>query len=714
MARNWSTPESWTDEKAVSVTRLQAISDNLQFLLDTLYAKMASATISGGTLTLTENEGVYALSGEGGAADTLTDISGGQDGDIIILWYAGETITIAESGNLDNGDYGSFDLSDASHFVTYYRESSVWRLKSTSVHNKAIHDSLGIDADTLDGLEGAAYELLSELHGNDGGSKTISAGAISISGEGAVFYTISAESGSDDDLTDINGAETDQIIGIKPALGDTITLKTTGNIDPPSGEDLELDDSDTYTFLFWNGTSWNTVGGAGGGGGIAYETQSGDFTAEEGVGYILTKDTLQTVTLPASPTLGERIVLIGEGDNGWELKTNASADAQKVFNGDIESETSSSSSIKIIESQTNSPKATVSLICVETGATDVWVVEWEVDIHVVPNNYFGDGSDGDATLSSDQDLSSTQDGDYVLKQYASLVINSGVTLSVANRCKGLFIYVQGDCDIQGTLSMSKKGAYADPSAEGVASTGIRLPMIKSGQADSLASADFTGCGSAVVNAVANQPGISGDGKIYKIEREGGAGGADPGYGGANGNNGGTKTWGSGGGGSGGIASNTNSQGIAGADGTCFSGGSAGGGADRGGSEADAGSSNGGPGGDGANGDDACGGGAGNPGGAGYQGGTDGADGTGGIIWLVVGGDLTIGGSGRLEANGGDGGEGGSGGASGGGSGGGVIIALYRGTLTNDGVVQANGGNGGTGGYDGGDGGAGYTLVEQVD
>lgn len=173
MARNWSTPESWTDEKAVSVARLQAISDNLQFLLDTMYAKMTSATISGGTLTLTENEGVYALSGEGGAADTLTDISGGEDGDIIILWYAGETITLAESGNLDNGDYGSFDLSDASHFATYYRESSVWRLKSTSVHNKTIHDALNIDADTVDGEEAADIVTKARVDAVDADADTV-------------------------------------------------------------------------------------------------------------------------------------------------------------------------------------------------------------------------------------------------------------------------------------------------------------------------------------------------------------------------------------------------------------------------------------------------------------------------------------------------------------------------------------------------------------
>ena len=51
-----------------------------------------------------------------------------------------------------------------------------------------------------------------------------------------------------------------------------------------------------------------------------------------------------------------------------------------------------------------------------------------------------------ATISSNTELtvankSGSNDGDMIVKQYASLTINGGVTLSTDNGCKGLLIYV---------------------------------------------------------------------------------------------------------------------------------------------------------------------------------------------------------------------------------------------------------------------------------
>jgi hypothetical protein len=147
---------------------------------------------------------------------------------------------------------------------------------------------------------------------------------------------------------------------------------------------------------------------------------------------------------------------------------------------------------------------------------------------------------------------------------------------------------------------------------------------------------------------------------------------------------------------------------AGNTGTCFSGGAAGGGSGSitGTSGGNAGSANGGAGGAGVNVGGAgitAGGGAGNPGGAGAIGGSAGSNGTGGLLILIIRGNLTIGASGVISSNGASGGDGSCGG---GGSGGGTLVILYAGTLSNSGTIQANGGPGGTGTGNGGAGGAG--------
>ncbi|MFC1653590.1 hypothetical protein ACFL1M_01970 [Patescibacteria group bacterium] len=334
------------------------------------------------------------------------------------------------------------------------------------------------------------------------------------------------------------------------------------------------------------------------------------------------------------------------------------------------------------------------------------------------SNYFGDGSDGDVTISSNTNISCTQDGDMAVMEYSSLTINSGATLTTNNRCKGLFIYVSGNATINGTLSMTARGANVNPVTAGVSATGLRIPMLKSGETDTLAAADFAGAGTAVINAVANQNGISGDGKIYTIARTGGSGG--PRDTNKSGDPGGTATNGTGGGGGGSMAGGNNNPaeyGGAGSDGTCFSGGSGGGGADWTGPAQDAGDY-------GGAGGDSCktstsylnGGGAGNPAGSGDQG-ADGQTGTGGVVVLIVGGNLTIGATGSIQANGKDGGGGSYSiyDSGGGGSGGGYVLVLYAGSLSNSGSVTANGGSGGTTtGSNGGNGGNGTVVLEQVD
>lgn len=326
------------------------------------------------------------------------------------------------------------------------------------------------------------------------------------------------------------------------------------------------------------------------------------------------------------------------------------------------------------------------------------------------------------------------DGDMVVKQYTSMTINSGDTVTVDAPCRGLFILVQGDCTINGTLSMLGKGAGVNPTLGGgsdnnpVDSNGLRFPFITSGGSSSLSAAStlLNGCGTTARNVIANFRTLSSNGIIKAIARQGangaGAGrnGTGKGTGGASGSNSGN-TLSSGEGGGGGAYNATAGNGSYG---SCFVGGSGGGGADNSqtGSNADTFGRAGGDGG-GFGGDTSIGG-AGNPNGQNGQNGLSGKaydntpNGGGGLIVLVVGGNLTIGASGIITAQGqpidsslqNSPGNGGS-------SGGGCILLAYRGTYSNSGSVTANGGvDAGTnsyGGSFGGDGGNGSVHTLQI-
>lgn len=317
-------------------------------------------------------------------------------------------------------------------------------------------------------------------------------------------------------------------------------------------------------------------------------------------------------------------------------------------------------------------------------------------------NYWGNSSDGDLNTTGNVTLNSVQDGDVVVKNYTSLTINSGHTLTVANRCKGLVIYVNGDCTINGNLNMDLKGAAVDPVAAGVSANGLRFTRFKSGSSQTLAASDLAGCGTSLINSEGNQLGTSGDGIIFQIQRggAGGGGGGSQGYtNGGSGANGSTGQSGGGGGGAG-----VDLGGGNGASGTCFVGGSGGGGGGyySGGGSA---SANGGAGGNGGSPhpNNVSGGGAGNPPGTGYVGSSgvvsNSPGGGGGFLALFVRGNLTIGASGVISSQGSRGGNctayihrsGGGGGA-----GGGNIIIAHAGKLTNNGTLTAAGGAGGIG------------------
>jgi hypothetical protein len=352
-------------------------------------------------------------------------------------------------------------------------------------------------------------------------------------------------------------------------------------------------------------------------------------------------------------------------------------------------------------------------------------------IYIPGTNYFGDDSDGALTTSGNVthtvlSKNGSYDGDMLVKNYTDLTINAGHTLTVDQPCRGMLIFVSGDCVINGTLSMKEKGAKGNPASSGgsdsnaVQSAGIQLCFQTATGSTSFTNADtnFNGCGTTARTAIANFGNPSSNGDTVTVVRVGGAGGAgtQPGA-----NVGGTITDGTGGGASGGGYAG-GSGGGAGTAGTCFSGGSGGGGGNGG--TGNAGTTFGGAGGSGSSGHNAwTGGGAGNPRNSGsyhgsYSGGTIvTGGGLGGLIYLIVKGDLTIGAAGKITAEGGQGthmsnGSGASYGgdysSAGGGGGGGRTIVAYGGTLSNSGSITAaggtspniskpNGGAGGTGG-----------------
>ena len=325
-------------------------------------------------------------------------------------------------------------------------------------------------------------------------------------------------------------------------------------------------------------------------------------------------------------------------------------------------------------------------------------------------------------------VATAYDGDMVVANFGGLTIDASVTLTVDQPCRGLLCYVKGDCTINGALSMSARGGFSDPTATGgsdsavVDADGIQLGLVVDGASETLAAATFAGCGDAAVAAVANQDAIDSNGSIFTISKLGGAGAASMSVGavyGQRGNAGtsgatGANTISTGGGGSGGaFGESCCSNSGTGGDGGAFSGGPGSGAAQQQNSTANS------P----AAGDYGAAGGA----GAGNWGGAKGAgnpgnganySGVGGIIWLLVDGDLTIGAAGTIEVDGSSGqpaaSDPGCGAAA---SGAGAVFVLYVGTLTNNGAIQATKGSGGGSNQSvstGGHGGAGGVQTAQID
>jgi hypothetical protein len=344
-------------------------------------------------------------------------------------------------------------------------------------------------------------------------------------------------------------------------------------------------------------------------------------------------------------------------------------------------------------------------------------------------NYFGTGADGDCTISSSAQISSSTSpaglnnisreyGDTIVKNFKSLTINSSILFSPLRACRGMVIYCTDNLTVNGTISMTGKGGGVGNKIAapiGIASsTDSRYDLVDASLYFNNLSSSASG-GRGIPTHWNWAPSGSAWFSNFKVRVPlsgsvaGGTGGGPTGnVAGSTGAAGIFCCGGGGGGGSG--APNANVAG-GGGRGTIFTGGAGGaggfgfGGATEPTAIFEASRSNGSPVNSGA-------GGAGNPPSIG-SGGAAGT-GVGGLLILIVRGNITI--TGTVSSNGAVGGNGTGpsiGGGSGGGSGGGRIMVIYGGTYTNAGTVVANGGSGGSGGGTGGAGGAGSTTVKKV-
>ena len=300
-----------------------------------------------------------------------------------------------------------------------------------------------------------------------------------------------------------------------------------------------------------------------------------------------------------------------------------------------------------------------------------------------------------STGETDHDqFTSIEDGNPVVLTYNNFTVQAGHTVTPTNRCKGLYLNILGDLTVDGTLSMTARGA----SAEGryvIVTLGDTIYYCTEDPGDLTCLTKISAVGGigestgAIRSASKGAPGINGacasGGNTY---RKGGNG-----------------TSFSGGPGAGGLASNNDQSGISSTSAA---------------NGCTAGSDSGGSGGNGAAVNNSYGGGgAGNPGGIGSRSRVNAPSGTGGLMILKVHGNVYI--TGSIQSNGtnGQNGHGTVAGAypgsmSGCGSGGGAIHLFHKGSITGSELVTATGGSkGATGLYKGADGGDGTINIVKI-
>ena len=209
------------------------------------------------------------------------------------------------------------------------------------------------------------------------------------------------------------------------------------------------------------------------------------------------------------------------------------------------------------------------------------------------SNYFGTGADGTQTYTGINYIDSIRDGDVVVKNYENLTINENSVLTTTNRCRGLVIYVTGNCIVNGRLTMQRRGCTANPNDvtsttftpnppsdnNPVGSNGIVIARLSNGYTES-GKSEVNGCGLALVQAETKQSALNGDGVKFQVYKEGALGGAGGKtnlaiHSGFPGNTSSKCTGGGAGGGAEYTCNKGAFSGSPGTSGTCFSGGTGG-------------------------------------------------------------------------------------------------------------------------------------------
>ncbi len=88
---------------------------------------LQSVTLATGSFALVSNKSFYEVNAESGTADDLENITGGADGDLIVIRPAsGDTITTVETGNLDTDGGKTLDGTNDKLMLIYDSAISKW------------------------------------------------------------------------------------------------------------------------------------------------------------------------------------------------------------------------------------------------------------------------------------------------------------------------------------------------------------------------------------------------------------------------------------------------------------------------------------------------------------------------------------------------------------------------------------------------------------
>lgn len=129
--------KTWTAEVMTSTDLNTYVRDNIDFLkINTAYGAAAALTVSSGVITKTQ--AYHKVAGEGAAADDVDTISGGAEGDLLIIRPNGYALTLKNgTGNLDL-EADVYLPADTDHALLIYGSDDKWHLLSAAYIKKTI------------------------------------------------------------------------------------------------------------------------------------------------------------------------------------------------------------------------------------------------------------------------------------------------------------------------------------------------------------------------------------------------------------------------------------------------------------------------------------------------------------------------------------------------------------------------------------------------